>query len=811
MKKLHMIGNAHLDPVWLWRWQEGFQENKATLKSALDRLNEYDDVVFTSSSAQFYEWVEENDPEMFEKIRHRVQEGRWVICGGWWIQPDCNLPGGESFARHALLAQNYFKEKFGVIATVGYNVDSFGHNGMIPQLLNLSGMKYYVFMRPGPHEKGLPGRHFIWRSSDGSQVTAYQIPFSYCTFGSLQKHMEACMQDFDPNVDCLMCFYGVGNHGGGPTIENIETIRSIQNNYPDVEIVFSDPVRYFKELDEKRYSLPVVSEDLQHHASGCYSVQSEIKSMNRRSEQVLLRAEKWASVSSAMGESKYPDRFSDGWKRVLFNQFHDILAGSSIVDAYEDSRNEHGEALSIAARGENNALQAIAFHIGIEQDTNMLPVVVFNPHSWDMESPVEIEIGQFANQKIGSVIDVVDADGKPVACQQIASNAKANGRTRIVFRAKVPALGYQVFRLYGDRVEACNFVDTAASNVLENQWIRVKIDEKTGGIQSIYDKQTDTEFLKDTGALPIIIQDDSDTWSHGITRFDQEIGQFVPVSVKKTEAGQVRSSIRVISKYGNSTMVQTFTLYADSRDVDVSVRLNWQEKFKCLKLKFPVNLDQYRATYEIPFGTVSKECNGEEEPMQKWFDLTGMKPGNKTVCGLSIINENKYSANVTRNVMAMTVLRSPVYAHHEPFVLEDEIEDYQFVDQGIQNFRYQIVPHMGTWKEARIVRKGCELNQPYTAIIETYHKGHLPQKAQNIRIDVPNVIISALKQADHLDAYILRVYETDGVPTKATIDLPLFGKKITASMRGNEIKTFAIDRKPDTIPYEVNLLEWEVE
>src|SRR5512135_3768714 len=169
-KRLYMIGNAHIDPVWLWQWQEGFHEVKATFRSALDRMQEYEDFIFSASSAAFYEWVEQSDPQMFAEIQQRVREGRWCLVGGWWIEPDCNIPGGESFARQALYAQRYFKEKFGVAAKVGYAIDSFGHNGMLPQLLKKAGLDYYVFMRPMPFEKGLPSGLFWWEADDGSRL-----------------------------------------------------------------------------------------------------------------------------------------------------------------------------------------------------------------------------------------------------------------------------------------------------------------------------------------------------------------------------------------------------------------------------------------------------------------------------------------------------------------------------------------------------------------------------------------------------------------------------------------------------------------
>ena len=227
-KTLYMIGNAHLDIVWLWQWQEGCQEVKATFRSALDRMKEYDDFFFTSSSAAHYEWVEENEPAMFEEIRERVKEGRWVIVGGWWMQPDCNAPGGESFVRQGLYGQRYFREKLGVTAHTGYNVDSFGHNGMLPQILKKQGMDNYVFMRPGRHEKGIESELFEWASNDGSRVTAFRIPFEYCTWpDELKEHVLRCAGEIKGEEGSIMCFYGVGNHGGGPTKRNIESIREL--------------------------------------------------------------------------------------------------------------------------------------------------------------------------------------------------------------------------------------------------------------------------------------------------------------------------------------------------------------------------------------------------------------------------------------------------------------------------------------------------------------------------------------------------------------------------------------------------------
>lgn len=391
-KTLHMIGNAHIDPVWLWQWPEGFHEVRATFRSALDRMKEYHDFIFVSSSAAYYEWIEKSDPDMFAEIQQRVAEGRWNIVGGWWIQPDCNLPGGESFVRQALYGQRYFKEKLGVTASVGYNVDSFGHNAMLPQLLKKSGMDSYVFMRPMPHEKGLPGSLFWWEADDGSRVLAFRIPYEYCSWsGGLENHINRCATELKSPAGESMCFYGVGNHGGGPTQENIESIRRMEADPQFPSLVFSTPQAFFQKAVLNGNTIPVVHDDLQHHASGCYSVHSGVKRWNRRAENLLLAAEKLSVVAACTVDHPYPGDFHQAWKNVLFNQFHDILAGTCIEDAYEDARDQYGEAMSIANRGLQSALQALTWKVRIPAEEGMVPVVVFNPHTWQSRVNVEME------------------------------------------------------------------------------------------------------------------------------------------------------------------------------------------------------------------------------------------------------------------------------------------------------------------------------------------------------------------------------------------------------------------------------------
>ncbi|HET7658395.1 MAG TPA: glycoside hydrolase family 38 C-terminal domain-containing protein [Bacillales bacterium] len=799
---LHMIGNAHLDPVWLWQWQEGFQETKATFRSALDRMKESDDFLFTSSSAANYEWIENNEPEMFEEIKQRIKEGRWEIVGGWWIQPDCNIPSGESFVRQGIYGQHYFQEKFGVTAKVGYNVDSFGHHGMLPQILKKSGMDQYIFMRPSPQEKGLPGRLFMWESDDGSQVLTFRIPFEYCTWGrELDKHVRRTAGELRDPYNDLMCFYGVGNHGGGPTKENIESVRKLNQDPEFPNLKFSTPNRFFSELAEKNLTFPVVHDDLQHHASGCYAAHSGVKQWNRKSENLLLKTEKFSAVADWLTGQPYPD-LSRAWKNVLFNQFHDILAGTSLEGAYEDARDAYGEANTIASRGLNYAIQSLSWRIDIEEEKGMKPIVVFNPHSWESKVNVELEVGGMSDSDI-----LVDEEGRQVAMQTVQSRATSGGRYRLSFIAELPSLGYRVYKILRKGQKQSFRSIKATDHSLENQKYRVEIDPETGFVTSLYDKEKNLELFERPAARPVVIDDQSDTWSHDVLHFQKEVGQFKARSVKRVEHGPVKSVIRVVSEYGKSTIVQDFTMYSELDQIDVNVTVNWQESFKALKLKFPVNLVFRKGTYEIPYGHIVRECNGEEEPGQNWIDISGTHPGTGEVYGLSLLNDGKYSFDIHNKEMSITVLRSPIFAHHDPLVPDPE-GHYSFIDQGIQRFTYTMLPHKGNWETAGTVKKAAELNQRPETLIETYHKGSLPQKDSFLSVDSENVIVSVLKKAEDNGDWILRCHETTNHATVATISLPKWGRTIEAEFGPSEIKTFRIpkdDKQPVT---ETNLLEW---
>jgi len=290
--RFHVIGQAHIDPVWLWPWSEGISVVHSTFRSALDRMNETPGFAFTASSAQFYQWIAENDPSMLDEIRRRVDEGRWNIVGGWWVEPDVNIPSGESLVRQGLYGQLTFQRLLGRSATVAFNPDSFGHPGTLPQILKLQSMENYVFMRPMPREKSIPSDLFWWESPDGSRVLTYRIPMSYNDSRSVRTRIEQTLVQLKGQpFKSFMSFYGAGDHGGGATRENISSILEIQSEKEAPTVIFSTPERYFEEVrGDRSLDLPALKDDLQHHSVGCYTAESEIKKGNRMSESALVAA-----------------------------------------------------------------------------------------------------------------------------------------------------------------------------------------------------------------------------------------------------------------------------------------------------------------------------------------------------------------------------------------------------------------------------------------------------------------------------------------------------------------------------------------
>lgn len=787
MSRIHLIGNAHLDPVWLWRWQEGFAEVLATYRSALDRMKDFDDFKFTSACSVYYEWIERIDPDMFAEIKQRIKEGRWNIVGGWYLQPDCNMPDGESFARHGLIAQRYFKGKFGVTAKTGYNVDSFGHNAALPKILKASGMDNYIFMRPSYEEQGNDRTLFMWESDDGSRVCAYRIPWFYnYDLGRMECFAKLKEKADAENTD-LMAFYGVGNHGGGPTIALIDAINKL--GIEDME--YSTPDEYFAETDTEKLS--VMKDELQHHARGCYSAESFVKAANRRCEQNLLAAERLCLMAREITGDKYPaEKLTRAWKNLLFNQFHDILCGCSIKKAYEDASYLYGEIMSVTEQAMNTAMQKIAWNIDTlgneilpsykshlnwkiwEHEVLGTPVVVFNPHMHGVKAVVAV------NQNAKKM---TNADGEEIAFQRVRGDqTNENDKYHTAFVAEIPAMGYRVYRLFAEKESGKGFESelsvTTAS--LENSKIKVEFDRFTGDICRFYDKVRE-EYIIDAPCSAVLLDDtDCDTWAHNKKSLGPCVGIFDSPDFKVIEEGAVRATLRVVTHYGNSVLQRDYSIIPGSSEVRVKTRVDFHERHRVLKFTFPMSGE--RVIAKIPYGTITRCGYTGEEPCGSWL-------ASGRVC---VANDSKYGYDTDNGQVRMTALRSAIYADH--YGNRDEF--CEFMEQGISEFTYSVFPYTSA---ADAERRAEELNFALPHILGSFHKGKLPETMCCFETDSENIIVTAVKQAEDSHAAVLRAYEADGKDTK--VRMKLFGKETESEFSHNEVKTLMDGR-------EVNMLEW---
>jgi len=802
---IHLIGHGHIDPTWRWRWTEGYEEVRATFMSALQRMNETPAFKFTTSSACFFAWIKASDPDLFEEIRERVREGRWELVGGMWIEPDCNLPSGESFVRQGLYGQRYFKKEFGAGVKVGFNPDSFGHAGTLPQILKKLGIEYYAYMRPMPLiEMNYPeGNTFWWLANDGSRILASNIPESYN--GEREEVLDRIQRlptwpFLMRNQRHLLCFYGVGNHGGGPTIRTIEGLQQAQQDKDLAKLEFSTLEQFFKgiEASHEDSAIPTIDTDLQHHARGCYSVHSEIKRLNRRAEQELMAAERFATLESLVHARPYPKgRLEKAWKDLLYNQFHDILAGSSIEESYEDAREQLGRARFTAREIVNGAVQSLSGDIDTSAEGNT--IIVFNPLPWPVKQSVVA--APHAAHGLDKPAHLVDEAGKPVASQGVLGPDV--GSRAHTFVAEVPALGYRSYHMRsGEKRVRLRQSLKAEPLALENDWWRIEFDPYGGHISRLFDKRLKFDVLGEGNVLAAMV-DQSDTWSHGIDDWRVEAGRFGNAALHILEDGDVRATMRITSRYGRSTAEQFVTLHREHETIDCRFRINWQERYTMLKLGFETAIEKGIATYDTAYGYQVRNTAGFEEPGQMWFDLSG-RAGGKPY-GLAILNDCTYGYDVRNNVMRVTLLRSPLYAHHDPNPVNAS-EPYSVMDQGWHTARFQLVPHAGTWEDAPVVRRAWELNAPAFVHLESSHSGSLAPALSFLECTADEVAITVLKHSEDGDDLIVRGYETTGRGAQGELVMSHSTQSFEVEFAPHEIKTLRIN--PETWEIvEVNLLE----
>ena len=759
---LHMIGNAHLDPVWLWRWQEGCAEAISTCWAAIDRLEENDAFIFSKGEAQVYLWIEQLDPALFERIRHFVAEGRWVIVNGWWIQPDCNIPSGESVIRQALYGKRYFRSRFGVDVDVGYNVDSFGHAGTFPMLLRQTGSSKYVFSRPGEDEKHLPQELFSWASPDGSEVTAFRIQGAYNTSKRNMQVREKVPLHYELSTKAghsYMAFYGVGNHGGAPTKAELE---EIDNRIAAGErLKYSDPNIYFAEAVTG--DLPRVADELQFHAVGCYAVASDLKQLNRRAESILEQAETASTLAMLHVGAPYPrDAFEEMWRKLLFNQFHDTLGGTSLHTACEDSVLEISSVIADAEIALNAAVRRLAAGIAPPKDPTDGTFVVMNLNGAPFDGLIEAE--PWVDKDVVSPRTLRDDRDHVVPLQYIDPLGKTPGLQRFAFRAAIPAFGYKVFRFVIDSAgkpsPGIQFGSCADANIVETDGYRLSIDPATGAIAELLNKHTGRPLFTGPAHRGFIATDGTDTWGHGTHTFPFDGDDLALESILLIDEGPLRKAVEVTSSRGE-TRFSTIIVLPNDADLPVELRvtLDWREKGKVFRLAYPLTADTFE--YEVPAGWQARPDIGHEVPGLRWVRAVGRA---QTVV---IANDAKYSYAAKDGVLYITAIRSPVFSHHDPIKLRDDAF-LRYMDQGPRSFTLRI------HSDAKISRRKAHvmadgLTKP--PVVTTHVARHGTGAHAGTWLDIgasDDTVITTVKTAEDTDDVIVRALELDGTPGQLT-------------------------------------------
>ena len=824
------VGNSHIDMAWLWPWTETVEVVRNTFQSVLDLMREYPDLKFTMSSARTYEWMQEKYPDLFEQIKQRVKEGRWEVIGGMWVEPDLNMPDGESLVRQILVGTRYFQKNFGADIKIGWNPDSFGYNWQLPQIYKKSGIDYFVTSKLlwATDYTKFPYRLFWWEAPDGSRLLTY-FPHEYAN----EFNPEQITQDLSfyapliygtkvTDSPQMLYLYGIGDHGGGPTrimLDQANRLRDRDTVFPKIE--FSTAKEFFADLTQELPNLkvPIWKDELyfEYHR-GVYTSQAETKQRIRRDEELMLDAEKYASLASLFGRPYAQDQFELAWKNLLFDHFHDVMPGSGIAVNYLDAKRNLEDVARSAKEITDGALDEILAHVNTQGDG--VPVVVFNSLSWPRTEVIEAEV-QLPDQ--ARQVEVVDARGQRVEHQLLAMDSATN-RARLLILADTPAMGYRTYFVRsaantGASLDVHNrrlvHVVTTSGNTMENGSVRVTVDPQTGCITSLFDLRNQTETLApsetDTGGLRTsacgnLLQafyDKPKRWDAWNIDSDFEKQHWdldKADEVKLVERGPLRAVIRVKKHFQNSTFVQDITTYAGVPRVDVKMQVEWHEKHILLKVAFPLSTHSDIATFEIPYGSIERPTTRNtpaeqakfEVPAQRWADLSNTKHG------FSLLNDSKYGYDVKGNVLRLSLLRSPEWP--DPHA-----------DEGHHEFTYSLYPHGGNWRDAQTVRRGYELNYKLIAMWAQKHEGTLPREHSFVRVEPDNVVLTAIKKSEDDDSLVLRFYEWAGREADVKLQLPAGAQSASETdLMERSIASLAMHNDAVTVhtkPYEIKTLK----
>jgi alpha-mannosidase len=824
-RTVHLLCNSHLDPVWLWEWPEGVGEALALARTVCDLCDEYPDFVFNRNEAQFYQWIEEYDPELFGRIRQVVDRGQWHVMGGWYLQPDCNLPSGESFVRQVLVGKHYFREKFGIEPRTAVNLDSFGHTRGLVQILSKSGFDSYLFCRPKVEEAHLPAAEFEWVGYDGSRITAAVAESHYNSApGEAHAKVRLWMQR-DCSKTVSQVPWGVGNHGGGPSRRDVRDIEGLIEETDTALIKHSTPEDYFDDLRAHGGGLPSHEDDLNPWAVGCYTSMMRVKRLHRRLENELYMAEKMAATAWEQELLDYPAAdLGEATRAMLANEFHDILTGTSIPSAERTAIAELGYGLTLTSRAKTQAFYALSTGQAPGRP-NTHPILVYNHHPFPVDTIVECEVQPAwpdREDQYGLPTVTAGRHRVPAQAERQESNVNEDHRKRIVFAARLKAATMNRFNCRLQKVPAkpkgsARFQSGRLR--FHTREVDVLISARTGLVDRY--RVGGVDYLNPRAAAHLVISDNADPWGMTVTQFRKSVGRFKLMSqsdaasvagvsaaripaVRVIEDGPVRTVVEALFRYNHSVICQRYKLPRRGTELEIEIRVYWQEKDRVLKLSLPTPWSDSLVLGQVAYGVQELAKTGDERVAQKW--LAVLYP--RREAALTVINDSTYGCDFKDGELRISLLRAPAYAGHptgtgRPIVQQDRFTPR--IDQGEHVFRFWLNGGRHRERLGRVDREALGHNeQPYA--LSCWPSGQGPAVLSGPTLGDGAIQMPCFKRAEDSDDLIVRLFEPTGRSRSTTLTLAASGVRQRIRLGPFEIKTLRIDRHTGHIR-EVNLLE----
>ncbi len=801
-------GHSHIDVAWLWQLHHTREKCSRTFSTALRLMDQYPEFVFTQSQPQLYQFIKEDYPEIYERIKEQVSAGRWEPNGGMWVEADCNVTSGESLVRQFLFGNRFFAKELGTKSNVLWLPDVFGYSWSLPQIIKKSGLDYFMTIKISWSQfNRFPYDTFRWRGIDGTEVLTHYATVknrpderAYTYNGLTDADVIASAWDNYQQKDLnnlLLSAYGHGDGGGGVTRDMLENGRAMDHLNFMPKWKPGKAGDFFEELDQRVSGDPKLPTwhgelYLEYHR-GTYTSQAQQKKANRKAEVLMHNAELLASIAHAkLPGYAYPqERINKAWELVLTNQFHDIIPGSSIHSVYEDSQKHYEEVQTLGTE----VLQEAAAALVAQMDVAAGEVVVFNPLSWQRS---DLVVADWDDALVGAVV-VDDAGNR----SQVQKTSIDGGDKAAFWVAEVPASGFKALRV---EKAATAEVETmqVSTTAMENDFFRLEFDT-VGRLARVFDKKNNREVLA-PGAVGnefIAFEDkpvDWDAWDIDIFYQDKPypISDFQGAEV--VENGAQRAAVKLTWKFMDSVISQKVVLYRHIARIDFETEVDWQEHQTLLKVAFPVNVYANKATYEIQFGNVERPTHWNTSWDWARFEVVGHKWADLSQrdYGVSLLNDCKYGYDIKDNVMRLTLIKSGILPDPE-------------ADQGHHSFTYSLYPHAGGWFEGGTVQQAYSLNNPlHSSVAQQAGSKELGRQYSLIDPVGDGVLLETVKKAEDSDDLVLRFYEYGGGNAQARVKPNLDVVQLAETDLMEQVVADQIDSNATLSPFEIKTVKAQI-